>query len=121
MALEAPASMALLVVFWDVMDRKNGAMCSHKALSEILGVSTSTIKRAIKTLKDRGFISVLKTGQENIYAVNHSIVWKNSGGKMWMSKFNVGVAITLNEQEQEVKRLIGAATAEKSKLEVKNP
>jgi len=106
---DSPTARRILDLFNDVMDRRNGIICSNQTLCEILEVSESSITRAIKILKERGFITVLKTGRENVYAVNHNIFWKNSGGKMWTSKFDVNVLISLNEQDRETINVVNDA------------
>ena len=102
LALNHPVARAIFDVFEDKMDRRNAVVCSNKALSEILGVSESTVKRATKVLRDKGFVNVLKTGKENIYALNDTVSWKNSGNKAWMSAFPATVILCLSEQEQGV-------------------
>lgn len=106
---DSPTARRILDLFNDVMDRRNGIICSNQTLCEILEVSESSIIRAVKILKERGFITVLKTGRENVYAVNHNIFWKNSGGKTWTSKFDVNVLVSLNEQDEAVKDTVNGA------------
>jgi len=114
LSLNHPVSMAIFVLFEDRMDKKNGVICSQKALAEMLNVSIRTIIRAISVLEEREFVRVYKTGKENIYAVNDDIVWKTSHNKRWMSRFQADVIISLSEQTEETqKRVIEQIKSEK--------
>lgn len=106
LALNYPAARAIMDIFEDRMDKRNGVVCSHDALCEILGISYATVKRSIKTLRDHGFIVVLKTGRENVYAINDKICWKNHGNKIWLSRFPADVILSLSEQDAEVREKV---------------
>ncbi len=82
------------------MDGTNALAASNTALSEILGMSTRTIQRAVKYLKDGGWISVLKSGTSNVYAVNHDIVWTSYGNQKSYSKFKANVLLSSSENAE---------------------
>lgn len=112
LALNYPAARAVLDVFEDKMDKKNAAVCSKKTLCEILGVSRPTVDRAVNILFEKGFICILKTGKENVYAVNDTICWKNHGNKRWMSCFPANVILSLSEQDAEMQERVYSAAAD---------
>lgn len=47
--------------------------CSYLFISDVLDLSIPTIARAIKTLKEMGFIIVHKSETSNIYEINEEI------------------------------------------------
>ena len=109
LAMKHPVAMAIFLIFMDKMDKKNGVVCSNQALCELLDVSERTISRAISALRKRGFITVLKTGRENVYAVNDTVTWKDSGNKLYMSTFHATVILSLNEQDADVQEAVLAS------------
>lgn len=90
------------------MDSYNAVMCSYKVLKEHFQVSTPTIARAIKLLKENGYLAVLKSGTSNIYAINDNIVWNSWGNNKKYSKFPANVILSLSEQEKSIKGQIKA-------------
>ena len=93
LAQKHPQAQAILHYFVTKMDRMNTVMCSHAVLSQTLGVSISTITRAIKVLKDSGFICVGKIGSSNIYTLNKRLFW-NSWKKYYPEvKFEADIII----------------------------
>jgi DNA-binding transcriptional ArsR family regulator len=100
LALNYPKAHAILYFLVDQMDGYNAVMCSYKVLEEVLGVGQATIARNIKILKDKGFISVLKSGISNVYAINDSIYWKSWGNRKQYSKFPANIILTLSEQDE---------------------
>ena len=106
LALNHPKAHAILYFLVDQMDNYNAVMCSYKVIEEVLGVGKATVTRNIKVLKDKGFISILKSGTSNVYAINHSVYWKTWGNKKQYSKFPANVILSLSEQEISYKELL---------------
>jgi len=101
--LNQPRAAAILSFLVDQMDVYNAVICSNEALQDLLGISESTVKRAIKVLKDGQFLTVLKSGKSNVYAINDTIYWKSWGKNIRYSKFNAAVVVTDSEQERSFK------------------
>lgn len=100
LALSHPKAHAVLLFLVDQMDAHNAVICSHEALQELLGIAESTVKRAIKVLKDGQFITVLKSGKSNVYAINDTVYWKSWGKNLRYSKFDAAVVVTDSEQQK---------------------
>lgn len=93
-----PVAARLLFFLVDQMDNVNAVMCSYTVLEEALDISRPTITRAIRTLKDLGFIAIYKSGTSNVYTVNDNVFWKSWGNKKRYSKFPANVILAESEQ-----------------------
>ena len=101
LTLKHPKAHAILLFLVDQMDTYNAVMCSYQVLQEVLEVSSETIRKNIKILKDNGFIAILKSGASNVYAINDTIYWKSWGNRKQYSKFPANVVLALSEQNEE--------------------
>lgn len=81
------------------MDYKNALMCSHHVLMDYFDISKPTVTRAIKLLKDNGFIDVLKSGTSNIYIVNSEVAWCSWENQKLYCKFEGNVLISKTENK----------------------
>jgi len=99
LSLKNGLSHALLYFLVEQMDELNAVMVSSKVLEEYTGKSRQTISRALKVLKDKGFIAVYKSGSSNVYSINDKIYWKTYGDKRKFSKFPANVILSASEQE----------------------
>lgn len=73
------------VVLEAFIDRENALMtdnfyCYEEWLEDNLGISSSTIKRAIKTLKQQGWINVTKKNKTNTYTINWDKIESEDSG-----------------------------------------
>ena len=85
------------------MDEYNAVICSYKVLQETFNVSQVTVARAVKLLKEKGYIAVFKSGTSNVYALNDKIVWNSWGTNYQYSKFPANVILSISEQENQTK------------------
>lgn len=85
------------------MDGTNALAVSNVALSELLQVTTRTIQRAVKYLKDNGWICVLKTGTSNVYIVNPEVAWTSYGNQKQYCKFQANVLLSSSENAEYLK------------------
>ena len=85
------------------MDEYNAVICSYKVLQETFSISQDTVRKAIKLLKEKGYIAVFKSGTSNVYALNDKIVWNSWGTNYQYSKFPANVILSISEQENQVK------------------
>jgi hypothetical protein len=86
------------------MDYKNALMCSYAVFVDYFGVSISTVKRAIKLLKDSGFVDILKSGTSNVYIVNYQVAWTAYENQKKYCKFEGNVLISASENKDYVYR-----------------
>lgn len=69
---------AVFVFMARYAESNNTIHVSNVQLQEVLKKSESTIKRALRTLKDLNFITSIKKGRENIYFINPQVVCNTS-------------------------------------------
>lgn len=100
LATHQPKAQVVLLFLLDQMDNYNAVVCSYQVLQEALGMSRATVARAVKTLKERGFITVYKSGGTNVYAVNKNLAWSSWGKNYKYAKFDAKIIISESEQEK---------------------
>ena len=108
MAVENPTAMAMFMFLSQHMDRSGAIVCSQTLLQEALGKSRKSIFNAIKYLKEKNLIEVLRTGTANMYALNYEIVWAswNTNKKYAAFKGNILISKSENEEfESKVKKI----------------
>lgn len=81
------------------MDTSNALACSSAIFEDYFGKSRSTISRAIKILKDEGFVSTLKMGTSNVYIVNQEIAWTTWNNKKEYCKFQGNILVSKKENK----------------------
>lgn len=81
------------------MDYNNALMCSYQVFMDYFEISKPTVTRAIKLLKDNGFIDVLKSGTSNVYIVNQEIAWSSWDNQKKYCKFNGNILISATENK----------------------
>lgn len=81
------------------MDYNNALMCSYQVFMDYFEISHSTVVRAIKLLKENGFIDVLKSGTSNVYIVNQEIAWTSWDNQKKYCKFNGNILISAKENK----------------------
>lgn len=90
---------SMLNFIMEHMDNKNALCCSYTIFMDYFEVSKPTIARAIKLLKNNGFIDVLKSGTSNVYIVNQAIAWTSWDNKKEYCKFNGKILISRTENK----------------------
>jgi len=104
--LKKPAALSVLMFLTSRLNRgTNGVIMSYKAISETMGISESTSKRAINDLSKAKFIQVLKSGSANIYVINSRVAWQGKRGQRY-ANFNAEITLTESEQTRSVDELI---------------
>lgn len=98
---KSPISYRIFKFLINSMDKYNAVICSYKVLEENFNISSSTVTRSVKTLKDNGYIAVFKSGTSNVYALNDKIVWNSWGTNYEYSKFPANVILSTSEQEKK--------------------
>ena len=99
---KSPIAYRIFKFLINNMDDYNAVVCSQTVIQETFDVSRVTVSRAVKLLKDKGYIAVFKSGTSNVYALNDKIVWNSWGTNYSQSKFPANVIISISEQEQSI-------------------
>lgn len=82
------------------MDGYNALCVSNIALSELLETTTRTVQRAVKYLKENGWIDVLKSGTSNVYIVNSDVAWTSYSNQKQYCKFNGTFLLSASENNE---------------------
>lgn len=90
----------ILLFLFDHMDKYNAVMCSYQVFQESLEISRATASRAVKLLKDKGFIAIMKSGTSNVYIANPNLVWNSYGNNTQYCEFPASVILSASEQEK---------------------
>ena len=64
--------------FLSVMDFENWINIPQKEIAKDLGIHRVNVSKAIKGLREKGYIQVIKKSGENYYRINANIAWKGS-------------------------------------------
>jgi Fe2+ or Zn2+ uptake regulation protein len=93
-------SACILTFLMEHMDKANALACSYDVLQEYFECSRATIYRAIKVLEDNGFIGILKSGNSNVYILNHEIAWSSWNNKKKYAKLD-GVILVSHKENKD--------------------
>lgn len=92
-------ALEMFLFILEHMDHTNALACSYAVFEEALGKSKATVTRAVKVLKDNGFLSVLKMGTSNVYIINQEVAWSSWDNKKKYCKFNGNMLISHKENK----------------------
>ena len=94
-------STALTVFLWIVkfMDDRNALVASQQAIADALGLHKNTVYLAVKYLKEKKALTVLRSSNTNIFAINAQIVWRDSADAKKCAHFDAKVYISEFEQQ----------------------
>lgn len=108
---ENPTALRVFTWLAEIADKRNGVVVSYPAMSIAIGLHKRTLMRAVKHLVDKKIVTVLKSGNTNVYYLNDRIIWKDTANKKdRYSKFSAEVYIVASEQEPGFRsHLIGHA------------
>ena len=81
------------------MDYNNALMCSYQVFMDYFEISSETVRKSIKILKENGFVDVLKSGTSNVYIVNQEIAWTSWDNQKKYCKFNGNILISATENK----------------------
>ena len=98
----APAAEILMFLVERMGKTTNAVVCSPKVLSEVTGLSRSSVSRAVKILKDDNWVDVVKIGGVKTFAVNERVVWAAQANKRHYAIFSATVVATESEQESGI-------------------
>ena len=97
---ENPVAYCIMDFLASNMDRLNAIICSYKVIQEKFGYSKPTVMRAIKVLKDKQYVKVVKSGTSNIYLINKTLYWNSWGSNYAYAEFGAKIIISSSEQDK---------------------
>ncbi|VVD69019.1 hypothetical protein PMO31116_00501 [Pandoraea morbifera] len=100
LASKDPKACCMLFTMAEHMGENNSLVVSRETLSELLGFSLPTVDRKLKYLRDNNFISVVKSGNMNVYLINARLAWTTYANNRKYAQFNATVLIGQNEQDE---------------------
>lgn len=74
LALKDGTALAVFLFLSRFAEQNNTIKVSNKDIQDILKKSASTVKRSLKTLKDMNMLTVIKSGRDNVYFINPSVM-----------------------------------------------
>lgn len=80
----------------------NAVIASQTVLSEMMGASVSTVRRAIATLEEGNWIEIRRVGPSSTacaYVLNDHVAWVKSRNNLRYSLFSAAVIVSETEQE----------------------
>lgn len=99
--IDANPNAAIVFMFLaEHMDKMNAVVCSYQVLQEQLNIGRTTLSKAVKYLREKGFLYVYKSGISNVYCLNPNLVWSNHGDKVKYCKFPANVLLSASEQDE---------------------
>lgn len=100
----APRAAQLLHLLVANMDNKGALVVSQGTLSQLSGLSLSTVKRALTTLKDDNWIDVIRIGSErggvSAYVVNRRVAWADKRENQRFAIFDARILVGEAEQDR---------------------
>lgn len=99
---ENSTAASIFYFFLEHMDYGNSIACSSTVLEEISKKSRSTVSRAIKLLKSRGFIDVSRMGTTNVYHINATVAWSTFSNNKRYAKLNSTIVLAESEQDNAI-------------------
>lgn len=106
MAIENPVATSIFIFLSEYMNRRNAVVCPSKVLQEITGKSRPTVARAISYLKEKGYLSILKSGSTNVYVLNPHVVWASSRTDKSFCEFQGTILISKSENEKLIDEIV---------------
>ncbi|NFO89540.1 helix-turn-helix domain-containing protein [Clostridium botulinum] len=79
------------------MDGGNALCVSMQTLTELLETSRQTLSKAVKYLKDNGWLCVLKSGTSNVYIINPDVAWTSYSDQKQYCRFQATVVLSASE------------------------
>ena len=97
---ENKKAVQIFVWIMQHMDKRNALVVSQVALAQAFKVTERSIRYSIAYLKMKKAMTVLKSGNTNIYAVNAQIAWKSDVNGKKYALFDAAVYVTDSEQNE---------------------
>ncbi|WP_287955863.1 replication/maintenance protein RepL [Achromobacter xylosoxidans] len=99
LAAKDPKAFSILFLMTEQMGENNSLVVSRETLAELLEFSLPTVDRKLKYLRENNFISVVKSGNMNIYLINARLAWTTYANNRRYAEFKATVLISESEQK----------------------
>ena len=102
-----PTAAKIFLFLAEHMTHENAVTCSNQVLQEQMGKSRQTIWKAIKVLKESGYLDVYRLGGgANTYTLNKNVVWSGTKEAKQYCVFEGPVLISAEENKKIEKRRV---------------
>lgn len=101
LTMECPPAMGVLLYAIERMSRTNSLMVSQQVIADALGMTTRTVRTAIKVLEDRRFIERTMVGTASVMTVNTRVAWQGKRGARY-AHFSADIVAVEKEQKTPV-------------------
>lgn len=105
LGVKHPAASALLHLLAANVGENNAVVASQKVLANLMGSSTSTVKRALRVLEEGNWIEIAQIGQSgtvNAYVVNSRVAWTEPRDQLRYARLKADVLLSSDEQPKPV-------------------
>lgn len=121
MTKENPTALTIFLWVIKFMDDRNALVVSQQTIADALGLHRNTVSLAVKYLKEKKALTVLRSSNTHIFAINAQIVWRDSADAKRFAHFDAKVYISEFEQDNQADQplfstqLVGHAVPKKPK------
>lgn len=105
LGVKHPAASALLHLLAANVGENNAVVASQKVLANLMGSSTSTVKRALRVLEEGNWIEIAQIGQSgtvNAYVVNSRVAWTEPRDQLRYARLKADVLLSSDEQPKPI-------------------
>jgi hypothetical protein len=100
MTKENPTALTVFLWIIKFMDDRNALVASQQSIADALKLHKNTVYLAVKYLKEKKALIVLRSSNTNIFAINAQIVWRDSVDAKRFAHFDAKVYISEFEQQE---------------------
>lgn len=103
LVMSKPAAAAVMHQLIALMDKTNAVAISHSTLAELIGVHQTTVKKALKYLREHHWVQVVQLGPRgtvNAYVVNDRVAWADYRDNKRLSIFSARIVASAAEQDE---------------------
>ncbi len=101
MTKENPTALSIFLWIVKYMDSRNALVASQQAIAENLGLHKNTVYLGIKYLKEKSALTVLRSSNTHIFALNAQIVWRDTAESKRFAHFDAKVYVSESEQQED--------------------
>jgi uncharacterized protein (DUF952 family) len=101
MIKENPTALTIFLWIIKFMDDRNALVASQQSIADALKLHKNTVYLAVKYLKEKKALVVLRSSNTNIFAINAQIVWRDSVDAKKFAHFDAKVYISEFEQQEK--------------------
>ena len=119
LAVKRPMAAAVMHQLVALMDRKSAVAISHATLATLVGIHQTTVKQALKYLRENNWLQQVQLGKRgtvNVYVVNSRVAWADYRDNLNLAAFDA--RIVADAQDQDASTL---AVADLRKIPIIHP